>query len=178
MNALQLPFNFDVDLMTKEIAQFSQADYYDIYNPSVTLKKLWAKHLIEPVGGPDQIPEFLPNEALHKCPYLLTVFETFLCRKETFRIHTLYAEAKIKAHRDTGYSFEQGKIRLHIPVVTNDEVLLSVNGERIHMKPGECWYCNFNEIHEVQNNGDCPRTHLIIDCMVNEWLKGVFETSQ
>jgi len=57
MNACQLPFNFDATLMLKEINQFKKEEYYDIYNPSVTLKTLWSKHLIEPVGGPDKAPE-------------------------------------------------------------------------------------------------------------------------
>jgi hypothetical protein len=68
-----------------------------------------------PIGSPDQAPEFLPNEALQKCLYLLSVLETFQCKKETFRIHTLNAKAHIKPHRDIGYCFEQGLIRIHIP---------------------------------------------------------------
>jgi len=177
MNALQLPFNFNTALMLEEINQFKKEEYYDIYNPSVTLKTLWSKHLIEPAGGPDKVPEFFPNEALQKCPYLLRVLNTFQCKKETFRIHTLEAGANIKAHRDIGYSFEQGLMRLHIPVETNDQVYLIVNGERINMKAGECWYCNFNETHEVKNNSDSSRTHLILDCVVNDWFKTVFSTT-
>lgn len=174
MNALQLPFKFDPTLMLAEISQFKKEEYYDIYNPSVALKTLWSKHLIEPIGDPGQAPEFFPNKALQKCPYLLSVLETFLCKKETFRIHTLDAKANIKAHRDNGYSFEQGLVRIHIPVKTNDKVELLVNKEQIKMNPGECWYCNFNEIHEVKNNGDEARTHLILDCIVNDWFKDIF----
>ncbi len=175
MNALQLPFTFNAALIQEEINQFKKEDYYDIYNPSVMLETLWSKHLIKPVGGPDEIPEFLPNEALQKCPYLLSVLETFQCRKETFRIHTLEPKASIRPHKDLGYSFEQGLVRIHIPVRTNDNVYLLVNGERIKMNAGECWYCNFNEIHEVKNNSDEPRIHLIMDCVVNDWLKEVFK---
>ena len=101
--------------------------------------------------------------------------ETFQCNKETFRIHTLDAKAHIRPHRDIGYSLEQGMIRLHIPIITNEDVQLLVNGENISMKPGECWYCNFNEIHEVKNNSDLPRTHLIMDCVVNDWMKDLFD---
>jgi len=99
------------------------------------------------------------------------------CRKETFRIHTLEAKANIKPHRDNGYSFEQGLVRIHIPIETNDKVKLLVNGEPIKMKPGECWYCNFSEIHEVKNDSDEARTHLILDCIVNDWFKEVFRSA-
>ncbi len=177
MNALKLPFKFDASKMKEELAQFTRTEYSDIYNPSVTLNTLWLKHFIEPLGGPtdpDTPIEFFPNEALKKCPYLLSIFETFKCRTETFRIHTLDPGASIKPHRDSGYSFEHGKVRLHIPVQTNDQVEILLTGEPVKMKEGECWYCNFNIIHEVHNHSNEPRVHLILDCIVNDWLEEVF----
>lgn len=175
MNALKLPFDFDVDIIKKELAQFSKADYQDIYNSSVMLETLWLIHFIEPIIGEDGLPIFLPNNALKKCPYLLSIFEKFECPVETFRIHTLDGGASIKKHRDTGYSFEMGKVRLHIPIYTNDKVEMLVDDQLIPMKEGECWYCNFHIEHEVKNNSDQPRAHIIIDCMVNDWLTGVFK---
>ena len=174
MNAIKLPFQFDPNKILKELNRFTPSDYYDIYNPSVTLETLWSKHLIEPVGGQDGPPEFLPNEALKNSPYLLSIHDTFQCRKETFRIHTLEAGASIKPHRDIGYSFEYGKVRLHIPVQTNDKVEIRLEGELVPMKPGECWYCNFDITHEVHNKGQQPRVHLIMDCIVNDWLTEKF----
>jgi hypothetical protein len=174
MNALKLPFEFDASIIKKELAQFTKAEYQDIYNSSVQLETLWLKHFIEPIIGEDGLPIFLPNEALKKCPLLLSIFETFQCNVETFRIHTLDAGASIKKHRDVGYSFEHGKIRLHIPVQTNDKVEMLVNDTPIPMKVGECWYCNFNIEHEVKNNSNQPRVHIILDCIVNDWLTEVF----
>ena len=178
MNALQLPFHFDAARIIKEISQFTQEDYYDIYNSSVEVETLWSKHLIEPKIGFDDLPHFHPNDALKQSPYLLSILDTFQCKKETFRIHTLNAKAHIRRHRDIGYSIEKGLIRIHIPIITNDQVELLVNDERINMNPGECWYCNFDEPHEVKNNSDQPRTHLIMDCVVNDWVKEVFNDSQ
>ena len=173
-NALKLPFDFDASIIKKEIAQFADSEYDDIYNPSVTLETLWLKHLIVPMGGPDQPIKFVPTESLKKCPYLLSIFETFDCQTETFRIHSLDGGASIKPHRDTGYSLEHGKVRLHIPIQTNDKVEILLEGEPVKMKEGECWYCNFDIIHEVHNKSDESRIHLILDCMVNDWLKDVF----
>ncbi|MBC8754536.1 aspartyl/asparaginyl beta-hydroxylase domain-containing protein [Kordia sp. YSTF-M3] len=174
MNSLKLPFAFDANTIKKELAQFSKTEYRDVYNPSVALETLWLKEFIYPIGTPDEIPTFYPNDALKKCPYMLSIFETFKCRVETFRIHTLDAGAAIQKHTDSGYSFEQGKVRLHIPVYTNDKVEILLNDEPVVMQEGECWYCNFNIHHEVKNNSDQPRAHIILDCMVNDWLTGVF----
>lgn len=175
MNALKLPFEFDVEIIKKELSQFSKTDYQDIYNSSVMLETLWLIHFIEPIIGEDGLPIFLPNDALKKCPYLLSIFEKFECPVETFRIHTLDGGASIMKHRDTGYSFEHGKVRLHIPVFTNEKVEMLVDDQPIPMKVGECWYCNFHLEHEVKNNSDQQRAHIIIDCLVNDWLTGVFE---
>lgn len=176
MKALKLPFTFDTDKISAEIAGFTEDDYYFIYNTYVTEDGLKSKHLIEPLNDENGLPEFLPNEALKRCPYLLSVLETFKCNKETFRIHTLAPGAIIKPHRDVCCSFEFGKIRLHIPVKTNKDILLKVEDESISMQPGECWYCNFDKVHEVQNNSAEPRVHLIMDCLVNDWVKEVFES--
>lgn len=177
-NAIKLPFDFDVAKIRQELAQFSKTDYTDIYNPSVTLETLWLKHFIVPVGGPDVPVKFLPNEALKKCPYLLSIFNLFECQVETFRIHTLNGGASIQPHHDTGYSFEHGKVRLHIPIQTNEKVEILLEGEPVKMKEGECWYCNFDKIHEVHNRSDQGRMHLILDCMVNDWLEEVFDRGE
>ena len=177
MNAKKLPFQFDAEIIKKELSQFSKSEYDDIYNPSVTLETLWLKHLIVPAGGPEGPIKFVPNESLQKCPYLLSIFETFKCQVETFRVHTLDAGASINPHRDVGYSFEHGKVRLHIPVETNDKVEILLDNEPVRMKEGECWYCNFDILHEVHNRGDKGRMHLILDCMVNDWLTEVFNSA-
>lgn len=178
LNALRLPFQFDTAQILQELAQFSQEDYYDIYNPSVTLETLWSKQFIEPHRQENEQIVFQPNEALQRCPYLLSIFHQFECDKETFRVHTLEAGASIKAHRDIGYRLEDGKVRLHIPVQTNADVAILLEGEKVTMHPGECWYCNFHITHEVHNRSDQHRIHLIIDCLVNPWLESLFEKAQ
>lgn len=178
MNALRLPFSFDVSQILEEIGKFDKEDYYNIYNPSVEPDTLWSKHLIEPIGGPETTITFAPNASLQQCPYLNSILDHFQCEKETFRIHLLDGHSTIKAHRDIGYSFEHGFVRLHIPIQTNDQVKLLVNGEYVNMQIGECWYCNFHETHEVRNEGEATRIHLIMDCKVNDWLKAIFEEAQ
>lgn len=177
MHSLKLPFQFDASQIRSEIGQFSKVDYYDIYNPSVQLETLWSINLIIPIADDEKGFVFHPTENLKKCLYLLSVFQAFQCSVETFRIHALDSGASIMPHRDAGYSFEHGKVRLHIPIKTNDKVEILLEGHPVKMKEGECWYCNFDVVHEVHNKGQEPRIHLIIDCMVNEWLTEVFRSN-
>jgi hypothetical protein len=41
------------------------------------------------------------------------------------------------------------------------------------MSPGELWYLNVSQPHRVWNKGPAARTHLVIDCAVNQWLLGL-----
>jgi hypothetical protein len=96
------------------------------------------------------------------------------CNIMAVRLLNLRAGAVIMPHRDVGLCYEQGEARLHIPVFTNPLVEFFIEGERIVMQPGECWYINANLTHSVTNAGSEDRVHLVIDCKVNDWLADVF----
>ena len=38
------------------------------------------------------------------------------------------------------------------------------------MVAGECWYLNLSKPHRVHNRGATERMHLVLDCVVNDWL--------
>jgi len=173
--SLRLPFTFDPEAILTDLSQFSKDDYYNVYNPFLEPDTLWAKHFIEPQLGPEGFPVFHPNEALKNCPYLLLILETFQCEKETFRVHTLNAGASIRPHRDIGRGIEHGVFRIHIPVATNAQIETVLDGQQLSMQPGECWYCNFDLQHEIHNRSDQDRTHLIMDCLTNDWWLQLFK---
>jgi mannose-6-phosphate isomerase-like protein (cupin superfamily) len=62
-------------------------------------------------------------------------------------------------------------VRLHIPVITNREVEFVLNQVHVVMNEGDCWYLNVNQPHRVANRGATDRIHLVIDCVVNDWLR-------
>src|SRR5205085_1333097 len=106
---------------------------------------------------------------LVQCPYIKQVIDSFECEKTMVRLMKLNAGAIIKEHRDHDMNFESGEARFHIPVQTNEHLDFFVEGEKIVMNEGECWYLNLNLKHRVTNGGIADRIHLVIDCMVNEW---------
>ena len=52
-----------------------------------------------------------------------------------------------------------------------------LNQVRILMNEGECWYLNVNRPHRVANHGTSDRIHLVIDCVVNDWLRELLLTA-
>jgi len=89
----------------------------------------------------------------------------------------LGAGARIIEHRDYNLSLDDGEVRLHIPITTSPLVSFFVNGERIAMRPGECWYINANLPHKVHNHAETDRVHLVIDCNVDHWLRNLFASA-
>ena len=49
----------------------------------------------------------------------------------------------------------------------------ALNGQRIVMDEGTCWYVNVNFPHRVANRGTADRVHLVIDCIVDDWLRSI-----
>ena len=77
----------------------------------------------------------------------------------------LEAGGRIPLHIDTWINPSANSIhRVHIPVITNDDVIFSVGGELKNMKKGECWEINnLEEKHGVNNYSSTDRVHLIFD---------------
>ena len=78
----------------------------------------------------------------------------------------LDAGGKIPKHTDAGYSLLNCH-RIHLPIVTNEDVVFHVGGEEINMQIGELWEINNGNVHAVENRGTEDRIHLIVDWMPN-----------
>jgi quercetin dioxygenase-like cupin family protein len=111
---------------------------------------------------------------LAACPYLEEIVDEFECPKERVRLLRLEPGKNINTHTDLGDGWAMGKVRLHIPIITNPEVYFYVDDERVIMNPGELWYCDFTHPHRVHNRGDQARVHLVLDLRVNDWLRDFF----
>lgn len=53
--------------------------------------------------------------------------------------------------------------RFHIVLQSNQGNIFRCGDEKIHMQRGECWYFNNSIEHEVINNSDDDRIHLVMD---------------
>jgi Flp pilus assembly protein TadD len=89
----------------------------------------------------------------------------------------LSANGEIPLHTDAGFSLMNSH-RIHLPVVTNDEVTFSVGGKTAQLRAGEMWEINNATAHGVRNRGGDDRVHLIIDWMPNRYGKPVSRALQ
>lgn len=181
---LQLQQHFDANKLQTEVAKLEESFWKQHYNKNHYEGK-WTVLALRAINGNAENVVAIHSSAgnanpysdtqyLEECPYIQSVLHFFSCEKTSVRLMKLHAGAEIKEHCDHEMSFEEGEVRFHVPVVTNSDVWFMLDGERVVMQEGECWYLNLSRKHGVKNCGDTDRVHLVIDCMVNDWVKKLF----
>lgn len=119
--------------------------------------------------------EFVNTHFFKEMRYISQVLSWFQCPLKSVRLMKLSAGSMIKKHTDLDLSAEEGEARLHIPIITNDNVHFYVNDSEVMMAEGECWYLRLSDPHNVTNNSDVDRIHLVIDVVVNKWLENYLQ---
>ena len=74
----------------------------------------------------------------------------------------LKAGCSIAEHQDLNYSLTHSH-RIHLPIITNDQVRFTVGDETINMQEGQLFEVNNRRKHSVHNDSAEDRVHLILD---------------
>jgi len=183
--SLKLPLQFQAALLQADLREITAESFVAHFNTRY-YQGDWSVAPFRSIGGradhiyPDPTAKnaFADTPLLARCPYVRHVLASFACPQQAVRFMRLKAGSTIREHRDYQLGYEDGEVRVHIPVVTNPEVEFVLNGARIDMKEGECWYHNFNLPHRVANRGTADRVHLVLDCVNNDWLLEVLVSAE
>jgi hypothetical protein len=77
----------------------------------------------------------------------------------------LVAGGVISRHRDEHPSFAIGH-RVHVPLITNDQVDFTINDEVFHLSEGVAYEVSNLDYHSVVNRSTEDRVHFIFDYAV------------
>jgi fatty-acid desaturase len=77
------------------------------------------------------------------------------------RVTCLKAGAKSLVHKDADDN--EYMARIHIPLITNLECTFTADGETLYMEPGNVYMVWVNIWHQIRNDSDQDRYHLIMD---------------
>ena len=177
-NYFKLPLSFDAAGLKSDLDGLRPGDWVAHFNTRY-YEGDWSAAALRSVGGaadkiypdPASAEPFADTEILSRCPNVRRALDEIKCPLNSVRLLRLGAGALIREHKDYNLSLEDGEIGLHIPVVTNPMVNFFLGGERLAMGEGECWYLNLNLPHKVENLGATARAHLVIHCVVNDWVR-------
>lgn len=181
VRSIKFPITFNIEKLQNDLNKIMDSDWNDHYNKNDYSGKWTSIALMSKNGKSDAIyatlgsnEKLVPTEILDSCTYFKEIFDTFLFDKTAARLLKLEVGAEVKPHTDNCLGYEDGCFRLHIPIVTNSEVEFILDGERLVMNEGECWYIDANFTHSVANRGHKDRVHLVIDGLRNDWTDAMF----
>jgi quercetin dioxygenase-like cupin family protein len=177
---LKLPLTFDVERLHADLARIGPEEwtphfntsYYDGLWSGVALRTTEGAHV--PLYPDPSKSTYVDLPVLGRCPYIAEVLGAFHCPLQLVRLLKLDPGSNIKEHSDFNLSYEDGEVRVHIPIQTNPAVEFVVDGSPLPLGEGECWYINFNLPHRIHNRGNTARIHLVLDCVLNDWLRAMF----
>src|SRR5215212_6343509 len=159
---IRLPLRFDAARLAEEVAQFGETDWrpHPQGYPGNT-----ALPLIAAGGDPnnDEVKgPMRPTRHLERCPYLRQVLAAFHAVWGRTRLMRLDGNAEATAHADTNYYWTQ-HARVHVPIVTVDDVRFLCGDDSVHMAAGESWIFDTWRLHNVINPQPTRRIHLVAD---------------
>lgn len=184
ISSLKLPISFDPECLKADLEQIAPGDWVAHFNRGY-FEGQWTGVALRSVTGaasqlyadPTASGSFADTPILKRCPSIHAGLALFRCPLRSVRFLRLAAGSIIREHRDYDLGYEQGQVRLHVPIITNKDVDFFLDAHRIEMKEGECWYLDLSLPHWVENRGSTDRVHLVIDCDVNEWLRELLSAS-
>jgi hypothetical protein len=146
------------------------ADYHDGGWQGVALRAIDG-NVSRLFSDPVRRASVVDTPLLQQCPAIQAALKDFHCTLRDVRLLRLAPGSYIREHRDDDLCFDEGEARLHIPLVTHPLVEFYVDGLRVIMEAGECWYLDLSRPHRVRNASPVERIHLVIDCEVNDWMR-------
>lgn len=181
---IKLPLAFNPESLQHDVAGLSPDSWIPHYVPQnyqgdwnvVPLRApAGATHPVKMIYSDPTASVFVDTPFLAQCPGVRAALASFACDLRATRLMRLTPGSEIKEHDDLDLDADLGVARIHIPITTNSGVTFTLNGKPIVMLPGTAWYLRLSDRHRAANNGETDRVHLVIDAVVNDWLRGLLE---
>src|SRR4051812_28176567 len=123
-----LPFHFSPERLRADLGLVLEDEWMPHFNESV-YEGEWNGVALRSVGGkamlyPDPTAQasFADTDVLRRCAYFQSVLAELKCPTTAVRLLKLKARSSIKRHQDYKLGYEDGEVRLHVPIITDPRV--------------------------------------------------------
>jgi len=79
-----------------------------------------------------------------------------------------HEECPVKAFPNGSLKY---KIRFHLPIFTNPDAAILLDGQRFHFEESVLYFFNQSCVHSAVNEGEEPRYHFVLDCLLDRSLQ-------
>jgi hypothetical protein len=93
--------------------------------------------------------------------YIVNQLEDFGFYPRRVRVTCLKAGSKSLVHKDA--DDDEYMARIHIPLITNPKCVFISEGQNLHMQAGKAYMVWVNKWHQIRNDSDQDRYHIICD---------------
>jgi hypothetical protein len=150
--------------------QIGLTEYAGQHTSPEVMKELWDKGVKEILRRmdpkhPQHVPEIRyknytkPTSFMRD--YFVEIARLFPHGIGRYRVAFMRPGFKIPTHIDGDPNED---VKIHIPIFTNEQATLTVNGETRHLPAdGSVWYINSGVPHSAENQGRTVRAHLLIN---------------
>ena len=173
---LRLPIRFDAKRLSADVESLGE----DVWTAHPTgFAGNDAVALVSPGG---QLTDALrgamaPTRHLLASPYIMAIMGELGGVWGRSRLMRIAPGAEVPEHVDIHY-YWRTHIRIHIPVITDPEVVFTCGGVSVHMAPGECWIFDSFRMHDVQNRSARSRVHLVLDTVGGDRLWELIDAAE
>lgn len=172
----RLPITFDARALLRDALALPPDAWEPHFNRAL-YRNDWSGVALRSNGGvglypnPHSSQAFTDTPWLARCPAVREALARFACPTSAVRFLRVGADSEIFEHRDYDLTAEGGEARVHVCVQTSNDVTFLLDSTPVVMLPGSCWYLDVSRPHRVINAGATARVHLVVDCMIDGWLR-------
>ncbi|QQN99118.1 aspartyl/asparaginyl beta-hydroxylase domain-containing protein [Pseudomonas sp. SW-3] len=171
----RLPVAVDLPLLLQALAAIGEDAWHAHFNSDYYAGD-WSGVAL--VSAADALTELSPGrgEPLLRAPWLRDPrwqqgLRDLPLEIVSARLLRLGPGGQIHEHRDYDLGGPAADLRLHIPLLSPPKVDFMLDGQRMPMTAGECWFLDLSRPHRVDNRDTQARVHLVLDCRPGDWLE-------
>lgn len=180
--AVQLSTSFDVEKMVADLNRITVDHWKDPASlPGGPPDQDWRVLPLRSIGGSETettpgrpgLVDYQNTPLASNTPYLAGILAQLPTEVRSARLVRLGPGGFLGEHRDR-CGFDYGMLRLHIPITTDRQAVLKIDGQEHRWQPGTFWYGDFSRMHAVRHDGTDVRVHLIVDVLITPELLELF----
>ncbi|MHC8389515.1 aspartyl/asparaginyl beta-hydroxylase domain-containing protein [Pseudomonas sp. MDT2-39-1] len=176
----RLPVTLDLPLLLQALAAIGEDAWHAHFNSDYYAEDWSGVALVSAV---DALTELSPGcgEPLLRAPWLRDLrwqqgLRDLPLEIVSARLLRLGPGGQIHEHCDYDLGEPDADLRLHIPLLSPPLVDFMLDGQRMPMTAGECWFLDLSRPHRVDNRDSSARVHLVLDCRPGVGLEqAIFE---
>ncbi|WP_409316471.1 aspartyl/asparaginyl beta-hydroxylase domain-containing protein [Pseudomonas sp. KCJK9016] len=171
----RLPVTVDLPLLLQALAAIADDAWRGHFNTACFAGD-WSGVAL--ISAADALTELSPGRAepVQRAPWLndrrwQQALRDLPLEIVSARLLRLGPGGQIHEHRDYDLEGPEADRRLHIPLLSPPAVDFWLDGLRMPMAAGECWFLDLARPHRVDNRDSAARIHLVLDCRPGAWLE-------